>query len=245
MRFIRIVFSCTALIVPALAIAASAEKKVGAAVTAQKEVSKAPAAEIANDPAAVALLQQIESQHGGVRSVVGSFTQQRIDSSFGADKKDSTARFALLKPNNFKVEYLSPKQSMNLINGQTSYYYVPDQKQVQKYTFKKRATVRDLNYLLLGFGAPTQELLAVYTVQRGDAKNSIKLIPRNTRDAQFKYILMELTDSLLPKRFSMEQTEGSKLFVNIDTAGLQIGAPLSPRDFQPNWPSGTNEVDMQ
>lgn len=199
----------------------------------------------ANDPTAVALLQQMEQKHAQVRSVAGAFNQRRIDASFGADKVESTARFYLLKPNNFKVEYLSPKQSMNLITGQTSYYYVPEQKQVQKYTFKKQSTVRDLNYLLLGFGAPTQELLSVYYAQSGDTKNSIKLIPRDQKDAQFKYILMELTDGLLPKRFSMEQNDGGKLVVSIDAGSLQMGAPLNEANFQPNWPKGTSEVDMQ
>src|SRR5688572_2520576 len=173
MFFRSVVLAACMTLVPLIATAAAAEKKTSKA--AGNQAAAAGTQQSANDPEAVALLQQIEQQHGAVRSVLGTFRQQRIDSSFGADKKDSTARFALLKPSNFKVEYLSPKPSMNLITGNTSYYYVPEQKQVQKYTFKKRATVRDLNYLLLGFGAPTQELLSVYTVQRGNNQNSVKL----------------------------------------------------------------------
>ena len=244
MYFKRAISTLALVALPILALAAGDSKKPPAAASEGSDKT-ATAATGQNDPAAVSLLQAIEQQHGSMRSVAGNFTQKRIDASFGADKIDSTARFSLLKPNNFKVEYLNPKQSMNLITGQTNYYYVPEQKQVQKYTFKKRSTVRDLNYILLGFGAPTQELLSVYTVQRGDSKNSVKLIPHDLKEAQFKYITMEVTDDLLPKRFSMEQTEGSKLVVTIDTASLQLGAPLSANDFKPNWPAGTNEVDMQ
>jgi hypothetical protein len=43
----------------------------------------------------------------------------------------------------------------------------------------------------------------------------------------------------------MEQNDGGKLVVNLNTSGIQVGAPLSADDFAPNWPKGTSEVDME
>jgi outer membrane lipoprotein-sorting protein len=227
-------------VITSLAFAAPTGKSASSSGAVDKGEAQSGAA-AANDPTGVALLQQMEQQHGSMRSVTGSFSQVRTDPAFG-EKIDAKARFALLKPDNFRVEYLPPKESVNLISGRTTYRYVPANKQVERY---RSASARDVTYMLLGFGASAQELLKVYTVQPGENGNSIKLLPRNKKESQYKYVVMEIDPArLLPRRFSMEQSDGTKIVVTMDTDGLQVNAPLSGRDFQPNFPPEAKMVDM-
>lgn len=197
-----------------------------------------------NDPEAVNLLKKVEAKNGEVRSVSGSFSQTLTDPAFG-ETVDSQANFQMLKPSNFKVQYLAPKESLNLISGQTSYRYVPSLKQVERYQFKKANTARDLNYMLLGFGAKTEDVLSVYTVKSLPGGKGVKLVPRDKKEAPFKYIDVELNSDLLPKRFTMEQNDSAKMIVNLDTSSLQLNPSLSERDFRPNFPRDAKTVDMQ
>lgn len=226
------------LVIIAGALTAAAPGKGASGSAAEKAESAAPTT---NDPAAVGLLQQIEQQHGTMRSVAGSFSQVRTDPAFG-EKIEAKARFALLKPDSFRVEYLPPKASVNLITGRTTYRYVPENKQVERY---KSASAKDVIYMLFGFGASTEEVLKIYTVQAGESASSIKLIPRNKKESQYKYVVMDIDPRrLLPRRFSMEQSDGTKIVVSMDTDSLQINAPLSSQDFQPNFPREAKMVDM-
>jgi outer membrane lipoprotein carrier protein len=192
---------------------------------------------------AVDILRRMQQKYSTVKSVRGSFTQQREDPTF---KKTITspANFMLLKPNYFRADYQAPEPSTQLIYGNTSYTYVPKLKQVTTYKFKNESSIRDLNYLLLGFGANTDEVLKVYHVSPLKSGFGVQLVPRESSD--FKYILMEVDpNTLSPVRFSMEQPDKTKLSVVIDPSSVQMNAPLSPGDFKPNFPAGTRSVSMQ
>ena len=69
-------------------------------------------------------MRQLEAKYAQITTIQGSFAQRREDPSFG-DRIDSQARFSILKPDNFRVDYLPPRESTNLISGGYSYRYIP------------------------------------------------------------------------------------------------------------------------
>jgi len=195
----------------------------------------------------VDLLRKLEAKFQDVKSVAGSFTQTRTDPKFKT-KMSQPATFQILKPNYFRAELQSANggaPEVQLISNQTYYHYVPNLQQVATYKFKNESNVRDLNYLLLGFGAKADEVTKVYKVTALENGNGVRMVPRNAQEASFKYIIMEVDpQSLVPTRFSMEQSDGTPLSVQMNPQTIQLNVPLSPGNFQPNWPKGTHTARL-
>lgn len=195
----------------------------------------------------VALLLKMESQFQNLKSVAGTFSQTRTDPTFKT-KVTVPARFELLKPNYFRAEFQDAqgqKPSVQLISKQMFYHYVPKLNQVTTYKFQGESNVRDLNYLLLGFGAKTDEITKVYSVSSLGA-NGVRLTPRSQKEASFQYITMEVNpQTLSPTRFTMRQTDGTDLIVVMDPGSLQMNPSLSPSDFEPDFGKGVHQVSMQ
>lgn len=186
----------------------------------------------------VALLQKMESQFQNLKSVAGSFSQTRTDPTFKT-KVTVPARFELLKPNYFRAEFQDAQgqaPSVQLITNNMYYHHVPKLNQVNTYKFQGESNVRDLNYLLLGFGAKADEITKVYSVTSLESGNGVRLTPRSQKEASFQYITMEVDQqSLYPTRFTMRQSDGADLIVVMNTSSLQINPSLSPSDFKPNF----------
>lgn len=196
----------------------------------------------------VALLQKMESQFQNLKSVAGTFAQTRTDPTFKT-KVTVPARFELLKPNYFRAEFQDVQgqtPSVQLITKQMFYHFVPKLNQVTTYKFQGESNVRDLNYLLLGFGAKTDEITKVYSVSPLESGNGVRLTPRSQKEASFQYITMEVNpQTLYPTRFTMRQTDGTDLIVVMNPGSLQMNPSLSPSDFEPNFGKGVHQVSMQ
>ena len=185
-----------------------------AAVAALAALSCATAPAQGGDKEAVDLLRRIEAKYAQTPSVSGSFTQIRDDKTFG-EKTQAQAAFYLLKPSYFRADYAAPNSSVNLITPEYSYRYVPQLKQVERFRIRDTGTVQDLNFMLLGFGVKTEDVLRFYSVKwltEGVPKghHGIQLTARDKEKASFKYVTILVTadDRLLPAQFSMEQLNG-------------------------------------
>ncbi|PKO18116.1 hypothetical protein CVU37_07295 [candidate division BRC1 bacterium HGW-BRC1-1] len=206
-------------------------------------------AAFAADSQAVDLLGKLETKYASIQTVSGSFVQVRDDKAFG-EKMTSTANFYLLKPNNFRAEYQAPDESVNLISGEFSYRYVPKLRQVERYRFRNSGTAQDLNFMLLGFGVKTDDVLKSYNVNyvsdAGPGRVGVRLTPRNPENAAFKNITVAVdAKTFVPEQFSMEQLDGVTVTATLQGASLQVGAPIDKAKFTPRWPREAEVVDIQ
>ncbi|MCX7716984.1 MAG: outer membrane lipoprotein carrier protein LolA [Candidatus Sumerlaeaceae bacterium] len=204
-----------------------------------------------NDPEAVDLLRRLETRYADVRTIQGRFRQIRVDPAFD-EKVESQATFFVRKPDNFRVDYAPPRESTNLIADGYSYRYVKDLKQVERYRFQNRKTAQDLNFLLLGFGEKTDEVLRVFAAQvltEGVPKGmkGIQLTPHNKAEANFEYLTILVTDDerVLPSQFSLGALDGSRTTANLDLQTLGLNVPIAESVFRPNWPRDAQIVDIQ
>ncbi len=203
----------------------------------------------AADSQAVDLLGKLETKYASIQTVSGSFVQVRDDKAFG-EKMTSTANFYLLKPNNFRAEYQAPDESVNLISGEYSYRYVPKLRQVERYRFRNSGTAQDLNFMLLGFGVKTDDVLKSYNVKyvsdAGAGRVGVRLTPLNPENAAFKNITVAVdAKTFVPEQFSMEQLDGVTVTATLQGASLQIGAAIDKSKFAPRWPREAEVVDIQ
>jgi len=130
-----------------------------------------------------------------------------------------------------------------LITDQYFYRYVPQLKQVDQSQFSTQSNVRDLNYLILGFGAHINDILRVYAVKwltKGIAPgyDAIQLSPLDKSGAKFQYITIMVTNDgqLMPAQFSMMGLDGVRTTVNLNLQTLGMGATIRPDMFTPNFP---------
>lgn len=198
--------------------------------------------------AGVDVLKRMEEKFQNLQSVSGSFVQSRTDPEFNMTR-NTQARFWILKPNHFRAEYQDPSGQageVQLISGQTFYNYVPQLKQVATYKFRGESNVRDLNYMLLGFGAKVEEIQKVYAVQPLQGGTGVQLTPHNPQQASFRYILMKVNpETLYPESFTMRQPDGTDMTITLAGGSLQMNPQISPNDFRPNFPRDAVQVNMQ
>ncbi len=198
--------------------------------------------------AGVELLKRMEEKFQNLQSVSGSFVQSRTDPEFKMTRNDQ-ARFWILKPNHYRAEYQGSggqPGEVQLITGQTFYNYVPQLKQVATYKFRGESNVRDLNYMLLGFGAKAEEVQKVYTVQPLQGGTGVQLTPRDPQQASFRYILMKVnSETLYPESFTMRQPDGTDMTITLGAGSLQVNPQISANDFRPNFPRDAVQVNMQ
>jgi outer membrane lipoprotein-sorting protein len=230
------------------AVAAVAPAKEQGAEPAAPQVNSKSQSPDKNDAEAVDILRQMEGKYASISTVSGSFQQTLKSSSW--DDVHSKAQFYLQKPNKFRADYVAPHESTELITDDFFYRYTKELKQVDEYKFQNRATVQDLNYMLLGFGARVDDILRVYQVHLltkgvADGYYGIQLTPNDKKSASFEYITILITkNELRPAQFSMEQGV-NRITADLDLQTLKIGGSISSGIFQPNWPKGVNIVPLQ
>jgi len=226
----------------AFALAAAVSISVSPASAQGKKGGSAPVAG-GNDEAAVQLLQSMEQKFSNVPSVSGALTQklqQPDDTGFGEQNRTSQATFKLLKPRDFIIEETAPEKNVTLVTGGSMYRYVPKLKQATK----QKISESDQHYLALGFGARTSEILALYKVKSANGGRSLELEPRNQKTAQFKKMTIDVSQELVPQRFTVTQSDGTRMELAINGQSLDFGGRVSARDFKPDF-GDAQIVEMQ
>ena len=151
--------------------------------------------------AGVDLLKKMETQFRDVKSVAGGFTQK---GSGPFNKTATPVKFQLLKPSYFKAEYFEGNSNtparVQLISNQMYYQYTPSMKQVDTYKFKNSNSINDLSFLLLGFGAKTEDVTQIYKVEAIAPGKSIRLTPRDAAGATYRFITMTVDAQSLTLR---------------------------------------------
>lgn len=189
------------------------------------------------------ILNKMQQKYSQVVGVQGQFTQTRVHPAFGEEFKVD-AQFSILKPSLFKVEFAAPRASVNVLKDDTLYRYEPSTKNYVRHRLKRDVLAQDLGYLMLGFGAKTQDVLSRFTAKSSADGKQITFTPRKAGAGEYTEIIMQITDEYRPKQFTMTQPDKTKLIVSLGSVNLQ--APLTAQHFDPSQiaPRGTKLVDM-
>jgi outer membrane lipoprotein-sorting protein len=202
------------------------------------------------NPSPREVLQRLESTHAAVTAITGTYTQIRDDAAT-ADRIVSVADFRMLKPNRFRADYRPPRATTILAVGDIMYRYIPANKQVERYQFKRQATAQDLTFLLLGFGAKVDDVLKVYDARPPRnlpaGVHGVTLVPRDSKSAGFRSLTIHVTpdEQALPVRFVVDQSKDVTITVEMDMRSLNLQARISENSFRANFPRDAEVVDVQ
>jgi outer membrane lipoprotein-sorting protein len=224
---------------------------VAVALVAASATPAQPTGAIAVAPASPQeVLRRLEATHATVTAISGTYTQVRDDRATD-DRIISVADFKMLKPNRFRADYRKPRATTILALDDLMYRYIPANKQVERYQFRRRATAQDLTFLLLGFGARVEDVLKVYEARPPrnlpTGVHGVTLVPKDAKSAGFRSLTIHVTpdDQALPVRFVVDQSKDVTITVEMDRASLNMQARLSESSFRPNFPRDAEVVDVQ
>ncbi len=242
------IFGMLSLAIVAKAVAAETETRE-AAPSPRRIVQETPATV---EKVAEKILKSLESRYAEVNTVKCPFKQTTVDQTFG-EKIESRGVFYLKKPNRLRIEYAPPQATTVLIAEGYTYRYIPKLKQVERFRIDETNPVIQTNYMLLGFGAATEDVLRVYNASVRDGENAsdsptkwIVLTPRHPRDVAFKSIEMLVnTERSVPMEFRVTQLDGTQALVKLELDDLTLDAPLDEKLFRPSFPSDAQIVDMR
>lgn len=211
----------------------------------------APRTEARSATRAIDLLRELEKRYGNVETVKGRFVQITTDPTFG-EKIESKGVFSLKKPNRLRVDYDPPYASTTLVADGYSYRYVPQLKQVERYRIDDANSIAQTNYMLLGFGAHTEEVLRTYRAEPLAAEKvaaghvGLRLVPRRPEEAAFRSIEIEIDgESKIPVEFRVVQLDGTQVSARLDPRELQLGIRLDDKLFKPAFPPNAQIVDIR
>lgn len=199
----------------------------------------------------VEVLKSLEERYESVKTIKGTFLQATLDPTFG-ETIESKGSFYLKKPNRLRIEYAPPHQTTLLVTERMMYRYIPQLKQVERYRIDPSNAIVETNYMLLGFGANTQDVLRAYRVTlAGDKAESkatkiLRLVPQRPEDASFKVIEMVVdTERRIPLEFRVTQLDGTVATVKLDPLALTLDARLDDKLFSPSFPPDAQMVDVK
>jgi outer membrane lipoprotein-sorting protein len=231
-------------------------------VNAAREVTTEPAERPQRKSIAVAsaqsarrgeeILRALENRYAQVTTIKCPFTQTTVDQTFG-EKIESRGAFYLRKPSRLRVEYEPPDATTILVVDGYTYRYIPKLKQVERYRIDQSNPIVQTNYMLLGFGAATEDVLRAYKVsvrstegEQAGGKTWVVLTPRQPHDAAFKSIEMLVDDGrAAPLEFRVTQLDGTKATVRLDLERLTLDQRMDERMFRPSFPRDAQIVDMR
>src|ERR1700721_297445 len=93
------------------------------------------------------LAQAVDEHYNHLRSLQSDFTE--IYRGDGAERVES-GTLRLKKPRKMRWEYRSPKEKLFISDGQAVWFYLPEERQVRKTSFKKLDDLRSPIAFLLG-----------------------------------------------------------------------------------------------
>ncbi len=122
---------------------------------------------------------QVQKYYGALKAMKVHFTQ-----TFEANgiRQEESGTLWVLKPGRMRWEYASPETKLFLVDGKTSYFYVPSDKQVSM----RKLTQEDVRYTAFGFLIDQSRLEQDFRVEEAraaspipDSHRALKLVPRH------------------------------------------------------------------
>jgi outer membrane lipoprotein carrier protein len=188
------------------------------------------------DTAAVTLAKSIEARERGLQDLEADFEQHYRSSAIGREIVEK-GRVSLKPPGRMLFEYATPEKKTFVSDGQTSYFYVPKDRQVVVQRLKGDKGL--LAALLTG----RENLLDRFTaslVPREGKGQSLRLEPRQ-KDPEVEEVLMDVDESLLIERLEIRDVQGNRTEFRFQRMRPNTG--LSDRLFHFEIPHGVEVVE--
>jgi outer membrane lipoprotein carrier protein len=196
----------------------------------------APKAPFEGPPAsAEPLARRIEERHQGFADLTARFTQTYRSGLLGREVLERGV-LSLKRPGRMRWEYREPERKLFVLNGKTSYFYVPADRQV---IVREETDVRSLTSLLLAGRGDILARFAV-TVEAETATGArLRLVPRDA-DPEVRQALLDVDASARIRALEFQDAQGNRSQFAFDDIRENVG--LSDRMFEFEIPKGVEVI---
>lgn len=199
----------------------------------------APPAAPAQDPGterAESLVRRIEERHARTADLVARFVQSYRSGLLGRELVER-GRVSIKRPGRMRWEYQEPEKKLFISDGETFYFYVPEDEQVivQEQDEQRSLAAR----LLFGRGGLLEEFEASLDEPIEEGVERIRLVPRH-EDAEIEQAYVDVEPSGLVRSILLEDIQGNRTRFRFED--VQENTGLSDRLFHFEIPSGVEVI---
>lgn len=199
---------------------------------------------------ALEFLKKLEAKNKDVKTIEGKFSQVKNQKIFLEEIK-SEGVFYFKKPGKFRCDYLAPNEMINYLIDNVAYMYVPENKQVDKYTFNSEGSqIKQLNQMLLGFGVSVNDIDKVFNYEIDSSltdkkdERALVLVPKE-KDKGVGISRVHLwfdSATLTPKKILSFEESGDETTITIKDIKVNKGIPDDK--FIPKFPKDVDIIEQ-
>jgi outer membrane lipoprotein carrier protein len=195
----------------------------------------APAAEPEPD-LAESLVGRIESRHARTKDLVAKFVQSYRSGLLGRQLVERGV-VSIKRPGRMRWEYEEPEEKLFLSDGESFYFYVPEDRQViiQAQDDQRSLAAR----LLFGGAGILEEFEATLDEPFEEGVLRVRLVPRR-EDAELERAYIDVEPSGLIRSILIEDIQGNRTLFRFDELRENTGLP--DRLFEFEIPSGVEVI---
>ena len=168
------------------------------------------------------------------------------------DSSTETGRIFVRKDQKMRIEILKPDPRTILRTGDSLFVYTPKIKRVEEYDLGKNRAMVD-QYVLLGFGTKSQNMLRSYDVKLADEEPLdgrktfvLELTPKSD-DVRHQITKIQMwidQSSWLPIQQKFYETGSGDYFI-VRYKNMARNVKIPDSEFKPHWPHGTTKIQPQ
>jgi outer membrane lipoprotein carrier protein len=171
------------------------------------------------------VIRKLQAQYDQTQDFSATFTQETISKSIGAPAI-MNGKVYIKKPGMMRLDYTDPKKWQIISDGQTSWLYFPDDKQVRIY--KTAEAFENLPFLdfLFGKGKITDDFTASFgELEKDQAKDSylIILAPKDKESTIDRVLILVSRDEYLIKQLNTYDVIGTVIRIAFKDISLNSG----------------------
>ena len=186
-----------------------------------------------------ALAKSLQARYQSIRDFSADFVQTFRAGALKTQLRES-GTVAIKKPGKMRWTYLKPMRKELVSDGRNMYWYVPQEKEVQKSDVPDEATTPDL--FLSGKGDIVRDFAASHTNSVIAGTVALKLVPRRAESA-YEYLVVSFEPASMRIRALMSRDhQGDES--TLEFTNLRENRGLSDRDFAFKIPSGVRVSDV-
>jgi outer membrane lipoprotein carrier protein len=187
------------------------------------------------------LARAVDDHYNHLRSLQSDFTE--IYRGDGAERVEAGTLW-LKKPRKMRWEYRSPKEKLFISDGQAVWFYLPEERQVRKTSFKKLDDLRSPIAFLLGKTKLENELRglsnAIDQSPLAAGNTVLRGIPKGMGD-QLSEVQLEITPLNQIVRIVLMEPGGAT--TEFRFVGWKENQPMKDSEFQFTPPPGVETIE--
>ncbi len=182
------------------------------------------------------LVKRMEARHARTKDLVARFVQSYRSGLLGRELVER-GTVSIKRPGRMRWEYKDPEEKLFISDGETFYFYVPEDRQVIVFQQDEQRSLAAR--LLFGRGGLLEEFEATMDEPWDEGVLRVRLTPRE-ENAEIERAYIDLEPSGLVRSILLEDIQGNRTRFRFEEIRENTG--LSDRLFRFEIPSGVDVI---